>query len=168
MIWMRKLKYGAIRMFRMKSGNHQVALGFIIGLYPCWFPTFGIGPAISLALAKVARGNILASLFAASLGSVAWPVLFYLNYKVGNWFGALMVQEAGLPAALPHSDYGDMIASLNRFGNMGANFLLGAFINSLLSSIVGYVALQLIFSKYRFRILQALRRSKRKESDSNV
>jgi uncharacterized protein (DUF2062 family) len=166
MRWKRKIKYYTVRLLRVKQGSHQVALGFVLGFFPCWFPTFGIGPALSLGLTKLMRGNLPSAIVAASLGSVAWPFLFYANYKIGNLFRSLSTVasidkiDELLMETVPESDYTETVNRLNRLGDMGMNFLLGSLFNSVLFSIIAYAAFRFILSRYRHHILHALRCSK--------
>ena len=161
--WTRKLKLASIRLLRVKEGNHQIALGFVIGFFPCWFPTFGIGPALSVGLTKLVRGNVVAAAVAAALGSFAWPILFYLNYMIGNVFRSLSKEptieniDQLLLEDVPTADYTETLDGLNQLGDMGLNFLFGSIWNSLFFTAVGYVAIRFVLRRYRHVLLRAFR-----------
>lgn len=53
----RILKFYLIRLFRLKKGAKQISLGLVAGFVPNWFPTFGLGPLISVVLARLVRGK---------------------------------------------------------------------------------------------------------------
>jgi len=172
--WTRKLKLSTIRLLRLKEGNHQIALGFVIGFFPCWFPTFGIGPALSLGLTKLVRGNVVAAAVAAALGSFAWPVLFYLSYKIGNIFRTLSQEptieniDQLLLEEVPSADYTETVEGLNRLGDMGLNFLYGSIWNSLFFTAVGYFAIRFILRRYRHALLRAFRTKRSRQRVSNA
>ncbi|NBI28844.1 DUF2062 domain-containing protein [Chengkuizengella marina] len=138
--WFRGVKYYCIRLFRLKSGAKQISLGFSLGFIPCWFPTFGIGPMLSIALAKIFKVNMVATIIAASLGSFIWPVLFIGNYQIGEW----------LFFRLEHMD------ALS----MTYDFMIGAVINSILSSVILYFVLYFLFKRYRITILKKMKTKK--------
>jgi uncharacterized protein (DUF2062 family) len=159
----RKITYYLIRLFRIRQGNHQVALGFVLGFFPCWYPTFGVGPALSIGLSKLVRGNLPASVIAASLGSLAWPILFYTNYKVGYFLRILLIESSNsaeeeevLEVTVPEVDYTETINFLETWGRAGMDFMAGAIFNSVLFSILGYGLIRWLLSKYRLRILRKL------------
>ncbi|MFS1514006.1 DUF2062 domain-containing protein [Chengkuizengella sp. SCS-71B] len=136
----RDIKYHFIRLFRLKGGAKQISLGFSLGLIPCWFPTFGIGPILSIAIAKIFKANMVATLIAASLGSFIWPLLFIGNYQIGEL----------LFFRLEHMDV----------LTMTYDFMIGAVINSILSSIILYFVLYYIFKRYRIPILKKMKNKK--------
>lgn len=72
-LW-RKFKYKLIQLLRIRTGAHQIALGFVTVFFPCWFPTFGVGAALSIGITKLIKGNMLASLISATFGSILWLV----------------------------------------------------------------------------------------------
>jgi uncharacterized protein (DUF2062 family) len=150
---LRRLKYYLIRLFRLKKGAKQIALGTVLGFFPCWFPTFGIGPMLSIALSKFAKANIPSAIISASLGSVLWPILFFLNYKTG----ALLYAKPGdLPGKIDDTDYLEPIEQVNTLQEVGVTFLVGSLVNSIVFSIVGYFFFYYIFNKYRIAILKKL------------
>lgn len=165
-IW-RKLgrvsRYYLIRIFRLKQGSSKIALGFVLGFFPCWFPTFGIGPAASVALAKFAKVNVVAAIVAAALGSFMWPILFPLNYQMGGLFnGDPSTQENNFH----HVGYNreEYMESFNWFAETGYTFAIGAIVNSILFTGLGYIVLYYIFSRYRLIILGKLRSSLKSKS----
>lgn len=159
----RRLRYYIIRLLRIRQGSHQIALGFVLGFFPCWYPTFGIGPALSIGLSKMVKGNIPSAIIAASLGSIAWPVLFYLNYKVGFLLRSLSTSdievavEEVLEADVPDVAYAETAGFLGRWGEVGMDFILGSSFNSIVISLAGYGLIRFVFSRYRESLLKLLR-----------
>ena len=153
----RKIKYYLLRLFRLNSSPHQVAAGFTIGLIPNWLPTFGLGPALSVGLAKLVRVNIVSAIVGAVLGTPIWPLLFLLNYKIGS----LILNRKTQIDEIEDIEYIDALhdipEGINSIHSSGYIFLTGAAINILISSIFIYLITYYIFKEYRVRILCKIR-----------
>lgn len=167
-LW-RKFKYYGLRLLRSSNGDHVVAIGFAIGFFPCWYPTFGVGLVLSLALSRLVRGNIPAAVMAASLGSVIWPVLFYLNYKIGfliNDFtsspASFELDEAIAEPVPETDDYAEVADHYGILGDIGLHFLVGSVANSIIFTVVFYFGLRLLLKRYRARLLRRVRQSLRR------
>jgi uncharacterized protein (DUF2062 family) len=151
---LRNIKYALIRLFRLKKGAKQVSLGFVFGFFPSWFPTFGIGPILSIALTKYVKGSVVSAVVAAALGSFCWPLLFYLNYKVGYYITFSKQGTATAPEIdYDKVDYIEPIEQVNMLEDIGISFLAGSIVNSILFSLIGYFVFYYIFSRYRSVIL---------------
>lgn len=160
------LKYYCLRLLRIQKGDHMIALGFAIGFFPCWFPTFGIGLPLSLALARFVRGNIPAAILAATLGSFTWPMLFYLNYKTGFLLNKLFTSpsfnlDEAINEPVPESDYVDTANHYGNLSDIGWNFLTGSITNSILLTVVIYFIFRFIVRRYRAPLLHAWRKKQR-------
>jgi uncharacterized protein len=149
----RKIKFHLINLFRLKASAHQVALGFTLGFIPNWFPTFGLGPILSLGLAKVARVNIISAVTGGLIGSPLWPILFFLNYKSGS----LLHTKTSKVDEIEEVEYLEVVETVSNFQTESTLFLTGALINIFLFSIVLYSMVYFIFKKYRARILLKLK-----------
>lgn len=145
------MKYYLLRLFRLKSGAHQVALGLAIGFTPCWYPSFGIGPVISVLLAKIVKANIVAAFIAAMFGSFVWPMLFVLNYRVGK--ALLFFRSDNAPgdetAQSPTIEFDSIKA-------VGMEFLAGSVFNMTVFGVISYLIFFTIFKRYRLAILRKL------------
>jgi uncharacterized protein (DUF2062 family) len=149
--WRRRIKYYLLRLIRQKSGSHSIALGFSVGFMPNLYPTFGIGPFLSVALAKLLRANTISALLGGTIGAWMWPGFFYLNYKVGEMVTNLKVDvEKIVDKEI------DKVA--NDVGGIGWNFIVGAGINSIIIGLVLYIISFYLMSKYRVRILKHIKR----------
>ncbi|WP_134701531.1 DUF2062 domain-containing protein [Ammoniphilus sp. YIM 78166] len=142
----RILKFYLIRLFRLKKGARQISLGLVMGFVPNWFPTFGLGPMLSVVLAKVTRGNIPAAIISASFGSLVWPFLFLLNYKVG----CLFMYASPAQAEEASVGYLPAVQEISLF------FFVGAALNTLIFGVLSYFVFYFLFSKYRHTILRKL------------
>ena len=149
----RRLKYYLLRLFRLKAGPHQVAMGLTLGFVPNWFPTFGLGPMLSVGLAKLTRVNLIAAVIGGMLGAPIWPVLFLLNYKVGG----LLFSEPSKVNELEEVDYLEAIDDTVGTTHSSVLYLTGTLVNVVLSSVLVYMSIYFLFKRYRASILLKLR-----------
>jgi len=153
----RRMKYHLIRLFRLKSNPHHVALGLTMGLIPSWIPTFGLGPVLSVGLARLVKANTVSALVGGIIGTPIWPLLFLLNYKVGSF----ILERESKVDELEEVDYIHAIyhthKGMDGFHSSGFLFLAGAVINILISSTLIYCIAYLLFKTYRVRILDKIR-----------
>ncbi len=153
----RRIKYNLIRLFRLKSSPHQVALGLTVGLIPSWLPMFGLDPVIAVGLARLVKANTVSSLVGGVIGTFIWPLSFFLNYKIGSLLLDINsrvdeIDEVEYIHAIQHT-YNWIVGS----HSSGFIFLAGAVINILISSILIYLIGYFIFKKHRVRILNKIR-----------
>jgi uncharacterized protein len=153
----RRIKYNIIRLFRLKSSPHQVALGFTVGFIPSWIPTFGLGPFLSVAFARLIRSNTVSAIIGGVIGTPIWPLLFLLNYKVGS----LLLDKKTKVDELEEVNYINAIQhtfeGIDGFPSIGYLFITGAALNILISSILIYFIAYFLFKKWRVRILNKIR-----------
>lgn len=153
----RVIKYNLIRLFRLKSGPHQVASGVTIGFIPSWLPTFGLGPVLSVGMARFLKANTVSALVGCVLGTFIWPLLFFLNYKVGS----LLLDRNTKVDELDEVEYIDAIehtyTGIVSSHSSGFIFLTGAMCNIVISSIFIYIMVYIVFKTYRVRILNRIR-----------
>lgn len=153
----RRIKYNLIRLFRLKSSPHHVALGLTIGLIPSWIPTFGLGPFLSVGLARLAKANTVSAFVGGVIGTPIWPLLFLLNYQVGSLIFDRKSKVDELDEVeyinTIHHTYKGVVSSHSN----GFLFLTGAVINILISSTLIYFIVYLLFKNYRVKILNKIK-----------
>ncbi|WP_040949293.1 DUF2062 domain-containing protein [Gorillibacterium massiliense] len=159
----RNAKYYTLRLFRTNKSDHNITVGFVAGFFHCWFPTFGFGMVISIGLAKLLRGNMVAAVISGMIGSFLWPALFFLNYKIGFLTRHLFVipvnklhRVIGHP--VPDFSYTETAHHFSVLGRAGLNFLVGSCINSFVFSILGYFIVRFVLGKVRKPIMLRLTR----------
>ncbi|WP_280520864.1 DUF2062 domain-containing protein [Xylanibacillus composti] len=159
------MRYNMIRLFRIKAGAHRIALGFVVGFFPCWFPTFGVGPVLSVALTRWIKGNVVAAIVAASVGSFLWPFLFYLNYMSGK-----LITDNWSRTPDPDEDYATTAEQVISLSDLGMDFIVGSLMNSIILTVVGYWLLRAIFTHYRPHIYRWIKKTtlkKRRRAKQN-
>jgi uncharacterized protein len=141
--------YKVIRLFRIRSASESVARGFALGLIVNFFPTFGFGVVISGFVARLFGGNAVAGLIGGATLTFAWPVLFYLNMRVGSLFRrpSIIVDEL--------SDVTEKTISMLAWGK---TFTIGAVVNSVLIGLATYLLLRLLYERVRPAALSYFRR----------
>lgn len=117
--------------------RQSVSIAFAIGLLVAWMPTFG-----QMAIAAVAAFYFKANLPIAVVlvwitNPVTMPIMFYFAYVLGLW-------TLGEP--LPSEDFeftlDGVISSLS---GIGGPLLLGCLILGVISSVIGYYGIRLLW-----------------------
>jgi uncharacterized protein len=141
---LRECKCLTLKLLRLKDNSHSIALGFTVGLLINFVPSFGIGPFISTAIAKVFKGNSFAGLVGGVSLIWAFPFFFYLNLVVGYLFYPIDVID---PSTYYTSEAVDVGLQL------GKAFFIGMFINIPFFGILTYFIMNSIVRKYRETML---------------
>ncbi|WP_281269276.1 DUF2062 domain-containing protein [Ammoniphilus oxalaticus] len=150
------MKLYLLRLFRLRSSTHKIALGISIGFLPNWVPSFGLGPFLSVLLAKLFRANASAALIGGVSGTFMWPFLFYLNYRVGAWALREKSEVSDLEdVPYQHLDTPNDVGNLN---SLGVQFVTGMVINGLVFAILFYILFFVVFKKYRLPLLAIVRK----------
>ncbi|PAQ16686.1 hypothetical protein CD798_00960 [Bacillaceae bacterium SAOS 7] len=147
----RRIKYLLLKFFRLKGSAHSISIGFTLGASINFIPSFGIGVLISVAIAKLCRGNPIAGFLGGISLMWVFPVLFYLNLLTGRFIfpdnlGEVVDKVASHSASLDQS----VLTSLS----LGRTFIIGMLINIALFICLLYPPIYLICKKYQKRILQ--------------
>jgi hypothetical protein len=141
--------YNAIRLTRLRGVSERVARGFTIGMVVNFFPTFGFGVLLSGVVARVLGGNAVAGFVGGASLGFFWPVLFYLNVRVGSLFHKPKIVI---------DDLDDVTTRTMDALVWGKAFTFGAVINSVLVGVVVYTLLRLFYEQMRPLALAYFRR----------
>lgn len=139
---LRELKCLTLKLLRLKDNAHSIALGFTVGLLINFVPSFGIGPVLSTASAKIFKGNPFAGLVGGVSLIWAFPFFFYLNLVVGHLF-------------FPLDSSGDAVGVGLQIGKA---FFTGMMINIPLCGILTYAIMNSAVKKYRGSLLTFVQR----------
>jgi uncharacterized protein len=148
---LRRLKFLLIKLFRIKGNAHNISLGFTVGFLVNFIPSFGIGPVISTACAKLFKGSPVAGFIGGV--SLIWlfPFLFYLNVIVGE----ILFPYGIFPGAFGMPDHG---AFLGAGMHVGAAFFLGMVVNIILFGMIVYFLIYTLILKFRLDFLYAIKK----------
>ncbi|HPW80548.1 MAG TPA: DUF2062 domain-containing protein [Verrucomicrobiota bacterium] len=141
-----------IRLFRIRGQSERVARGFALGLVVNFFPTFGFGVVVSIALVRFLGGNLVAGVIGATSLSFVWPFLFYLNIRTGSLF---------VRPPLIIDEFGDVNEKTMDALMWGQTFTLGSIVNSALAGLTAYLILRLLYRQIRPGALAYFRRHAR-------
>ncbi|MEJ2125894.1 MAG: DUF2062 domain-containing protein [Alphaproteobacteria bacterium] len=83
--WARSIRYIALRLQRVPSSPHSVALGFALGVFVVFTPFVGLQLIISIVLAWMLRGSVLAAIMGSFLGNpLTYPPIWIATYSLGS------------------------------------------------------------------------------------
>lgn len=83
--WRRPLEYLGHRVRRLPDTPHRVAFGFAIGVWASFTPFFGAHLLVAAGIARLLRGNIVASLIGTLLGNpLTFPFIAALSLALGR------------------------------------------------------------------------------------
>ncbi|KZN98661.1 DUF2062 domain-containing protein [Bacillus badius] len=149
----RQFKYMLLKFFRIRSSAHSISIGFALGASINFVPSFGMGLLISIAFAKLFRGNTVA----AFLGGVSlmgiFPFLFYLNLVTGQF---VYPYELGEMIESAVEEAASWQATAAAGFSVGRTFIIGMLINMILFIGSFYLAVYVIFKRYQKQILHLL------------
>lgn len=149
------LLYQSARFFRLSGSRERAARGFAIGLACNFYPTFGIGGFIAIFLARLFGGNAIAGFIGGSLLAVFWPVLFYLNIKVGGILVRPPILVEDLDDVTPQT-----ISALV----WGQTFAVGCIVNSFLAGATAYFVFLAVYGRVQPLALHWVRKKLRERS----
>ncbi len=75
-------------MGRLPGGVHRVSLGFAIGTAIAFLPPIGVKTILSMALARLFRGNMIAAAIGVALHQLLLPlapVILLWEFRLGEW-----------------------------------------------------------------------------------
>ncbi len=83
--WTRSSRYILLRLRRLPSSPHRIAVGAAAGVFAIFTPFLGAQLLIAGVLAWLMRGSILASFLASFLGNpLTYPVIWFSTFNLGN------------------------------------------------------------------------------------
>ncbi|MCM3760251.1 DUF2062 domain-containing protein [Alkalihalobacillus oceani] len=140
--YIRKFKFLLIRLLRIKDNAHHIAIGFTADLLINFVPSFGIGPIISIASAKLVRGNLTSGFIGGISIIWAFPLLFYLNMVVGEKLIPIELDELG-------ESIEETVEVLKVGVRIGKAFFIGMCMNMLVFGLIIYFLTYTIIKRYR-------------------
>jgi uncharacterized protein (DUF2062 family) len=139
-----------LQLFQKDDAPLRLAIGFALGCCCNFYPTFGFGLPLAMAIAYLTRTSIIGSVVGENLVKPIYPLLLYFNIIVGGLLYPLPNRSLTL-------DF--FLANFTKWGfyvPYAKAFFAGAIINTVV--IGGLVALiaYLLLLKYRDNIIKFL------------
>jgi uncharacterized protein len=144
--------YNVILLCRLRGATERVARGFALGLIVNFFPTFGFGVFISGFFARMFGGNMAAGIVGGGLLTFVWPILFYVNIRMGSIFQAPVV---------PLEELEDVTERTISTLVWGSTFAIGALLNAIVVGLTVYFLLLLLYDRLRPKMLDWFRHKAR-------
>jgi uncharacterized protein (DUF2062 family) len=83
--WSRSVQYVLLRLKRLPSSPHRIAVGAAAGVFAVFTPFLGGQLMLAAVLSVVMRGSILASFLASFVGNpFSYPIIWFATYNLGN------------------------------------------------------------------------------------
>jgi len=83
--WSRSTRYIFLRMKRLPSSPHRIAVGAASGVFAVFTPFLGAQLILAACLALMMRGSVLASFLASFIGNpLTYPVIWFATFNLGN------------------------------------------------------------------------------------
>jgi uncharacterized protein (DUF2062 family) len=125
-----------------------VARGFALGLVINFLPTFGFGVVISGFVARAFGGHLGAGIVGGASLTFFWPLLFYLNARMGTFL-------LGLRDNLDAYDPADEKKMSVLIGSQA--FAVGTAANMVIAGLTAYIVILLILLLARRSAIAYLR-----------
>ena len=83
--WRRSIRYILLRLKRLPSSPHRIALGCAAGVFAVFTPFLGVQLILAGMLALVLRGSVFASFLASFVGNpLTYPIIWFATFNLGN------------------------------------------------------------------------------------
>lgn len=165
--WTRAFHYVKHRIRRLPDDPHRIARGVGAGVFVSFTPLFGLHFVLAALVARLVRGNILASLLGTFFGNpLTFPVIAFISMKLGRLIlgtsfderehATLFGKFAGAGADLKHNFLAIFTDEAARWGNL-YNFwneiflpyLVGGIIPGLICGVAVYFLSAPVISAYQ-------------------
>jgi uncharacterized protein (DUF2062 family) len=81
----RSVRYVMMRLKRLKSSPHRIAVGAAAGIFAIFTPFLGVQLLLAGAISVILRGSILASLLSSFAGNpLTYPIIWFATYNLGS------------------------------------------------------------------------------------
>jgi uncharacterized protein len=83
--WTRSAQYVLLRLKRVPSSPHRIALGAAAGVFAVFTPFLGAQLMLAGVIAWIMRGSLLASFLASFVGNpITYPIIWFATFNLGN------------------------------------------------------------------------------------
>jgi len=135
------------RLVTLRSSPRKIALGFALGIFLSYTPTFGFQMALAAGLAALLRVNPISALAGVQLTNVFTVVPIYIFcYKVGAW---IVGHDVAAHPPPPGPEAWAILQILKKGGEYAFYEFIGAMVIGPISAIVAYFVMYWSVAKYR-------------------
>ncbi|WP_028307860.1 DUF2062 domain-containing protein [Desulfitibacter alkalitolerans] len=146
-------------ILKLKGSPHAIALGVAVGFFWNFIPSIGIGPFLSMGLARLIRGSAVAALTANLATGFFIPVFYSMNMITGRFLQGDKVKTVEIEESLQESLQESIVkieeiveqpASyfyLDKIQDFTADFLIGALVNAFIGATLIYFVIWVILNR---------------------
>lgn len=146
-----------LQLFKREDAPARLAVGFALGAITNFYPTFGFGLPLSIALAIITRTSIIGSIVGENLLKILYPITLYLSYLVGSLLFPLPNQTLNIDSILHIcTSWHGFKESWHIFAPYAQAFAVGAIINTFVVGTLFTMVIYLLLVRHRQTILQHL------------
>ncbi|MGE5416774.1 MAG: DUF2062 domain-containing protein [Acidobacteriota bacterium] len=142
-----KVRRWLLQLFQDNHAPSRLAIGFALGSCTNFYPTFGLGLPITIALAFLTRTSIIGAVVGENLVKILYPVTIYLSILVGG----LIYPDTRLPdnfhAILRICRHWDLFTPYAKL------FFTGAIINTVVFGTLLSIIIYYLLTRHRERII---------------
>jgi uncharacterized protein (DUF2062 family) len=82
--WARSIRYIGLRLKRLPTSPHRIALGFAVGVFVVFTPFLGLQLLLCILLAWMLRASVLAAIMGSLVGNpLTYPPIWIATYSLG-------------------------------------------------------------------------------------
>ncbi len=167
----RAFNYVKLRLHRIPDQPHRIARGIFAGIFVTFSPFFGLHFFLAAGLAKLMRGNVIASLLSTFVGN---PLTFFFIAAISMQTGNFLLGRTGLDSEEVHRSLGGKFVDAWRdlkdnfialFTDVDADwhnlyvfydevffpYMVGGIIPGLIAGIIGYYLSLPVIQAYQNR-----------------
>ena len=143
--WSRSTRYVVHRIRRLSATPHAVALGFAAGVFVSCTPFLGFHLILSMLMAWVIGGSIVAAVLGTFVGNpITYPIFWVATYELGS----VML---GRGATKPHIDLSRDLFQTDQLWPIVQPMSLGALPIGLALAALSYVLVRPAVNAYQHR-----------------
>lgn len=167
--WRRGIEYLGHRVRRLPDTPHRIALGFACGTFASFTPFFGLHIVAAAVLARVLRGNLLASIIGTAVGNpLTIPLIAWISLAIGRrilGYGATGRDFSRISDALTQALQGTWSSVMSYFGHGEPRwslllpilrdiiwpYFVGGLLPGIIAAIASYYLVRPIVGAYQTR-----------------
>jgi len=149
----RKFRKKIRKILKHEGTPYSIALGAAIGVFWNFIPSLGIGPLLSIAVAKIVKARAAVAIAINLATGFFIPFFYTLNVITGNFITGFRLEPQEIESKLEKSlqtsvsNIGSVVDQpltyflLDKIQSFSVDFMVGAVINAFLAGLVIYVVL---------------------------
>ncbi len=153
----RTIRYLYLRCKRLQGDPESLALGMAVGVFIGITPTIPLHTVLIIALTLAFRVSTLSGLIGTALVSNPLTIvpLYYLCWKIGNWFLPGRITWERLKSLLDHLMNQGLVEGVRTLSHLSLDVVLvlmsGGLVLAIPSSVISYFLARHLFLKWQIK-----------------